>query len=106
MKPDREKKKVELPVDVLAVIDGAGIVVRSSISDDGLPNVIFQPADTRGWMQSPEEDERRLKSLFPDLDEAQVRRAKRFIASRVRNHFRQMAQANSGQMRCSWLTDY
>lgn len=106
MKPDREKKKVELPVDVLAVIDGAGIVVRSSISDDGLPNVIFQPADTRGWMQSPEEDERRLKSLFPDLDEAQVQRAKRFIASRVRNHFRQMAQANSGKKRSSWLTDY
>ena len=42
MKPDREKKTVELPVDVLAVIDGAGIVVRSSISDDGLPNVIFR----------------------------------------------------------------
>ena len=106
MKPDREKKKVELPVDVLAVIDGAGIVVRSSISDDGLPNVIFQPADTRGWMQSPEEDERRLKSLFPDLDEAQVQRAKRFIASRVRSHLRQMAQANSGKKRSSWLTDY
>lgn len=89
-----------LPADVLAAIEGAFVFPRPD-GDDGMPRTVVQPAGLRGWVHSDEADDKAIRTAWPYLSDAQVGRAKRFIASTVAIHLR--AGRTARRQRTSWI---
>jgi len=90
-----------LPADVMAALDGA--TFHSRHSNEG-SRVIVQPAGMRGWVHSAEADAKALSSFFPELTEAQLARACRYIANLVRGHLRRLD--DGGEQRKSWVNNW
>lgn len=89
-----------LPAEVLAALDGASLYVRQP-GEDGAPRVVVQPAGMNGWVYGDDDDER-LSLMFPEMTEAQLQRATRYLSSMVRNHLR-MAANNGAKHRKNWV---
>lgn len=89
-----------LPAEVLAALDGASVYVRQP-GEDGAPRVVVQPAGMKGWVHG-DDDSERLSRMFPELTEAQLERATRYLASLARNHWR-MAANNGATRRKKWV---
>lgn len=98
------KPSSALPAEVLAALDGATVHARSP-GEDGAPRVLFQPAGLRGWMHSQEADSKALRKCFPELNDEQLRRACRYVASIVASHLRQTASGGRKRRR-NWVHDY
>lgn len=93
-------KATALPAEVLAALDGASVYVRQP-GEDGAPRVVVQPAGMKGWVHG-DEDSERLSRMFPELTEAQLQRAVRYLSSMVRNHLRTAAN-NGATRRKNWV---
>lgn len=89
-----------LPAEVLAVLDGASFYMRQP-GEDGAPRVVVQPAGMKGWVHG-DDDSERLSRMFPELTEAQLQRATRYLSSMARNHLR-MAANNGATHRKKWV---
>ncbi|WP_458370808.1 hypothetical protein [Pseudomonas fluorescens] len=89
-----------LSAEVLAALDGASFHVRHP-GEDGVPRVVVQPAGMNGWVYGDDDGER-LAKAFPELTEAQLERATRYLANLVRNHWR-MAANNGSTRRKKWV---
>ncbi|EMB4117875.1 hypothetical protein IPC367_18965 [Pseudomonas aeruginosa] len=89
-----------LPAEVLAALEGASFHQRQP-GDDGEPRIVVQPAGLSGWVHG-DNDAERLSRAFPELTEAQLQRACRYLASLVRNHSR-MVDNGGETKRSSWV---
>lgn len=89
-----------LPAEVLAALDGASVYVRQP-DENGDARVVVQPAGMKGWIHGGGDSER-LSRMFPELTEAQLQRATRYLSSMVRNHLR-MAANNGAPRRKNWV---
>ncbi|MCY1371751.1 hypothetical protein D9M69_589090 [compost metagenome] len=65
---------------------------------------MVQPAGLSGWIHG-DSDVERLAKAFPELTEAQLQRACRYLASLVRNHLR-MVENGGEPKRRSWVNDW
>lgn len=92
-----------LPADVLAALEGATFHQRAP-GDDGMPRIVVQPAGMRGWLYGEKDDEQ-LAKAFPELTEAQLQRACRFLDSLVKNHLR-LVERESQPKRGSWVNSW
>ncbi|WP_338790730.1 hypothetical protein [Pseudomonas sp. AE27] len=89
-----------LPAEVLAALDGASVYVRQP-GEDGEPRVVVQPAGMKGWVHGDDNSER-LSRMFPELTEAHLQRATRYLSSIVRNHLRKTG-GNGAKVRKNWV---
>lgn len=107
LRPKRnEAEAVEstaLPADVSAALEGATFHQRAP-ADDGMPRIVVQPAGMRGWMHG-ENDAEHLATAYPELTEAQLQRACRFLASLVKNHLR-LVERESAPKRGNWVNSW
>lgn len=87
LKPKR--RRAELPAELVAAIDSFGAVTRSGVVDEygrrelrplSMSFLTNQPI----YMDDHESLARRMRHVFPDLDDRQVRRALVLIARRTR----------------------
>lgn len=92
-----------LPADVSAALEGATFHQRAP-GDDGMPRIVVQPAGMRGWLYGEKDDEQ-LAKAFPELTEAQLHRACRFLDSLVKNHLR-LVERESQPKRGSWVNNW
>ncbi|MGJ7514433.1 hypothetical protein ACSFE6_08855 [Pseudomonas baetica] len=105
----RERKEGEavestaLPAEVLAALEGCTFVQRPA-GEDGTPRIVVQPAGLSGWIHG-DSDTERLAKAFPELNEAQLQRACRYLASLVRNHLRMVENGGESKRR-SWVNDW
>lgn len=90
-----------LPADLLEAIEAATIYSRH---DGEISRVIIQPAQMAGWIHSQEADARALKTAWPELTDAQLVRASRFIASRIASHLRRMD--DGGDQKRNWVRNW
>ncbi|MEQ6614196.1 hypothetical protein ACRS57_03695 [Pseudomonas aeruginosa] len=92
-----------LPAEVLAALDGASFHMRPA-GEDGEPRTVVQPAGLSGWIHG-DNDAQRLAKAFPELTEAQLQRACRYLASLVRNHLR-MVENGGERERRNWVNSW
>ncbi|WP_349568440.1 hypothetical protein [Azotobacter salinestris] len=97
-----DEESTTLPPEVQAAIDGASFFVRPA---DDFDRVVVQLAGWNGFIHDDEAARRFLQSAFPELAEAQLRRAVRYLASKVGNHLRQVA-AGSKPTRRNWVNSW
>lgn len=89
-----------LPAEVAAAIDGASVVFRPA-GRDGEPRAVVQLPGLSGWMYG-DDDARRLRAAFPELNEAQLRRACRYLSARVA----QSAAPDKPQRPAGWVGNW
>ena len=92
-----------LPAEVLAALDGASLYVRQP-GEDGAPRIVVQPAGMNGWVHG-DDDSERLSRMFPELTDAQLQRATRYLSSIARNHLR-MIESGGTSKRNSWINSW
>lgn len=88
-----------LPADLAVCLETMAVIQRSA-TEDG-PRGIVQ-IDNFGWVHTPDESRAQLLRRWPELTDAQLRRALRHIAARVR----QSAVPLPTQQRRSWALDW
>lgn len=75
------KDNRELPFDVATCLESASIHQRSS-SDEGVRAVV--QIGNIGWIHTPDESRAQLLRLWPGLNDAQLKRAVRYLGAKVR----------------------
>lgn len=91
---------ITLPAEVLAVLDGASFYMRQP-GEDGTPRVVVQPAGMNGWIYG-DDDSERMSRMFPELTDAQLHRATRYLSSLARNHLRMIESSGTSKHK-SWI---
>lgn len=94
-----------LPVDILAAVEGAHVIPRSSRDDEGEHYVVVRMPGLGSWTHSAEETRSRLGNGFPELSEGQLERAYRFLANRVAKTLREVNSA-AAPRRTSWVHNW
>lgn len=99
-KQAQDANAAALPAEVAAAIEGASVVFRPA-GQDGEPRAVVQLPGLAGWMYG-DEDAQRLRGAFPELNDAQLRRACRYLASRIA----QAAASDKPQRRAGWVNNW
>lgn len=92
-----------LPSEVLAAIEGATFHPRPD-GDDGAPRTVVQLCHLRGWIHGAD-DAKYLANAFPELTDAQIARACRYLATVVRRHINLM-QTGGNSPRKNWVHEW
>lgn len=92
-----------LPDEVSAAIDGATFFRRSD-DENGCARVIVQLRGLKGWLHG-HNDEKHFANAFPDLTDAQISRACRYLDAAVIRHIR-TTQSGSSSAGVSWVNDW
>ncbi|WP_313038241.1 hypothetical protein [Stutzerimonas nitrititolerans] len=103
-KQDGEAVSSALPVEVLAALDGAAIYARQPGEDDA-PRVIVQPVGFGGFIYDSQAAANFVEAAFPELNDAQTRRAVRYIGGLVGSFLRQ-AEQDMTEPRRNWATNW
>ena len=94
-----------LPVDVLAAIEAAHVMVRSAGDEEDGARVVVRLPGQGSWIHDNHETRERLANGFPELSEGQLERAYRFLVSRVAKTLREVNSA-AAPRRTSWVHNW
>jgi len=92
-----------LPGEVSAAIDGATFFRRSD-DENGHARVIVQLHGLQGWLHG-HNDEKRFANAFPELTDAQISRACRYLDAAVIRHTR-ATQGGGNSAAVGWVNDW
>lgn len=99
-----------LPADVLAAIEGASIIHRHSVDDDGTPRIFVQWAHRgmQSFLYTDETAAESLAKLYPELNDRQIVRACFAMAGVVKASLRGPAQFEGQVVRekKNWVTNW
>jgi len=95
-----------LPIEVLTAIEAAHIMHRTP-SDDGSARIIVRMVGLGSWTHDGQATHERLAGAFPELSEAQLDRAYRYLVNRIVAANREKSGGRSRfGIRNSWATNW
>lgn len=101
-----------LPADVQAAIEGAQIIVRPGNDADGAGAerifVQWPGVKVHAWLYSIETAAESLAKVYPDLNEAQLKRACRAVAGVVKSQLRESSPYGQDRQprKTNWVTNW
>ena len=94
-----------LPADVQIALESVSILVRPSNDDEGAPRIFVNWMGTGSFLYADDKPAQAVAKAFPELNDAQIKRACRALAGLVKKYMAEPSPHNE-QPRRNWVMEW